>query len=71
MRGRGQWEARYGQARMEAADCVGVEPGVSLVSQSVSSYLGQPLSYVIGEIIHTHTHKAYVDLLCLIGTTRQ
>lgn len=53
--GREKWEAIYGHAGMEAADCVGVEPGVRLASPSVSSYLGQPDSRVTDA--NTHTHK--------------
>lgn len=39
-------EGRYAQARMEVADCVGVEPGVRLASPSVSSHLGRPDRHV-------------------------
>lgn len=61
--------AMWGKVRTgedEVADCVGVELGVRLASSSVSSYLGQP----------RHRHKntytlLYLNLLCLIGTTRQ
>ncbi len=56
MRGTGKWEARYEQAGMEVADCVGVEPGMGLASPSVSSYLGQPDSHVTDAKTHTHTH---------------
>lgn len=48
-----KWEGRYAQARMEVADCVGVEPGVRLASPSVSSHLGQPDCHVTD----TKTHR--------------
>lgn len=75
IRGTGLWEARYGQARMEVADCVGVEPSTALVSPSVSSYLGQPEDHVT-DAKETDTHLKTctilcLDLLCLTSTTRQ
>lgn len=55
-RGMGQWEASYGQARMEGAVCVGVEPSVRLASLSVTSYLGQPDRHITDAKTHTHTY---------------
>ena len=67
-----KWEGRYAQARMEVADCVGVEPGVRLASPSVSSYLGQPDSHVTQrhkKITQRHAHFFRLHPSDLIGTT--